>query len=316
MFGKKKIVIPGRQRPNNSSDRPNAAVFSYHTASRNAARPAAGNVGRDVYAQQRSAGAAAERRASSHRGLGKWPLVAIAVVFVALLVNSLFVGTTPRLERVGDARAAIFLRSPQTYEQAAAALMGKSLTNRTKLTIDTAGIASKMAQQYPELGTVTLLLPVVGYQPVLRVEPAAPALILTSAGGQSYVLDAIGRALITPSQAPNVSKLGLPVVTDQSGLPLQLGKQALPSTTTHFITEVTGQLQAVKLTIASLTLPKGTSELDVRLVGQPYFVKYNLMGNAREEAGSFLAVKQQLERDHKTPGQYIDVRVEGRAYYK
>jgi hypothetical protein len=50
--------------------------------------------------------------------------------------------------------------------------------------------------------------------------------------------------------------------------------------------------------------------------GVGYFVKFNLHGNAREEAGAFLAVKEYLESSHKTPGEYVDVRVENRAYYK
>jgi hypothetical protein len=50
--------------------------------------------------------------------------------------------------------------------------------------------------------------------------------------------------------------------------------------------------------------------------GAGYFVKFNLHGDAREEAGSYLAVKDYLASNQKTPGEYVDVRVENRAYYK
>ncbi|HEX7962979.1 MAG TPA: hypothetical protein VF466_00150 [Candidatus Saccharimonadales bacterium] len=315
MFGKKRAPLQGRQRPQMTAERRNAAVFSYSGATR-AVRPGGGNIGRDAQAQQQTQGAAAERRTKSDHWLRRRTTTVALVLLGLLLVGSLFLTTTPQFEQVGDARGAIFLRDQTVYRQAAAALLGNSPLNRTKLTINTERIADQLSAQFPELGTVQVALPVFGHQPVVRVEPAVPALLLSTTSGQSYVLDTAGRALVTPAQAPGVSKLGLPIVVDQSGLPIRTGQVALPGATTRFITEVAGQLKAAHLSASSLTLPRGTSELDVRLEGQPYFVKFNVMGDARGEAGSFLAVKQQLERDHKTPGTYIDVRVDGRAYYK
>jgi len=65
-----------------------------------------------------------------------------------------------------------------------------------------------------------------------------------------------------------------------------------------------------------MTLPKGTSELDVHISGAAYLFKYNLRGDARAEAGAFMAVKASLESQHKTPEAYIDVRVDNKAYYR
>ena len=65
-----------------------------------------------------------------------------------------------------------------------------------------------------------------------------------------------------------------------------------------------------------MTLPPAASELDVKIAGKPYFVKFNLQADdARRQAGTFLATQAQLQRKGITPAQYIDVRVEGRAYY-
>jgi len=103
-------------------------------------------------------------------------------------------------------------------------------------------------------------------------------------------------------------------VSDQSGLQITPGHVVLDSSSVAFITEVAGQLKAQHLSAASMTLPSGGSELDVKVQGTPYVVKLNLRGSAREETGTYLAVKQQLGA--KQAGQYIDVRVAGRAYYK
>jgi hypothetical protein len=71
------------------------------------------------------------------------------------------------------------------------------------------------------------------------------------------------------------------------------------------------------MSVGSMILPAGTSELDVHLAGQPYFVKFNLNNNdPRQQAGTFLAAIANLQKNHITPAQYIDVRVDGRAYYQ
>lgn len=321
MFGKKQSPPPGRQRPLNTADRRNAAVFSYHSASARSAR-VAGGTGRDAAAaaQQQSAQAQREagaRQAANALRLGKLPLRILLVVIGLFLLSSLYVSSEPALVvETSEPATPTLLQDQQVYEQAAAQLIGGSPFNHVKPLLNTGRIAAELDKQFPELGDVSVALPSFGHRLEIHAEPATPALIMSNNTGQSFVLDTNGRALMPSAQAPGVGKLGLPVVTDQSGITLRAGQAAIPSSTARFITEVTGQLKAAKLSISSLTLPKGASELDVRLEGRPYAVKFNLMADGRVEAGSFLAVKQQLERDNKTPANYIDVRVDGRAYYK
>jgi hypothetical protein len=140
-------------------------------------------------------------------------------------------------------------------------------------------------------------------------------MMLLGEGGM-FILDADGRALIAANQVSKLDKLDVPVVNDESGLPIETGKVVLPRSTVAFIGEVVGQHKAKDLKITSLVMPPGTNELHVRVDGAGYFVKYNLHGNAREEVGSFLAAKARLEVEKKTPGEYIDVRVENRVYYR
>jgi hypothetical protein len=84
----------------------------------------------------------------------------------------------------------------------------------------------------------------------------------------------------------------------------------------QFITGVLAQLQAKQLAITAVTLPPIAHELHVRIQGQPYYVKFNIQSDARIAAGTFLATKSYLEQGRITPAEYVDVRVEERAYYK
>jgi hypothetical protein len=105
-------------------------------------------------------------------------------------------------------------------------------------------------------------------------------------------------------------------VADKSGLTVHVGTGVLPSSNVSFIQTVVVQLQAHALKVTSLTLPQGTSELDVTFNAKSYLLKFNLEGSAPQQVGTFLATYKYLQTQNVTPTQYVDLRVPGRAYYK
>jgi len=133
----------------------------------------------------------------------------------------------------------------------------------------------------------------------------------------SYVLDTSGKALLGGAVPAAVMALNLPTLTDQSGLAIAVNHEALRSRDVRFIQTVVAELKTHGLTPSSLVLPVASSELDVHLLGQPYFTKFNLQSDdAPQQVGTFLAVQAQLKGQNVLPGAYVDVRVNGRAYYK
>jgi hypothetical protein len=209
-----------------------------------------------------------------------------------------------------------WLRPTSAYQEAADQLLASSIWNRNKITINTAHLSAAMAQRFPELSGVSVALPLIGHRPVVYLEPATAALILSGPSG-SYVIGANGRALVAVTPAQSIAKLGLPVITDQSGVTLKVGSQALSSTAVRFIQVVVAELTAKSLSPGQMILPAAASELDVHLNGKPYFVKFNLHNDdPRQQAGTFLATIANLQGKGITPAQYVDVRVDGRAYYQ
>lgn len=282
-------------------------VFSYHA--NRAPRPGAAR--RDVQAS------AARQRpvAPSGAWLGRVPqFLAIAAVSAVLLL-SLRLDSNVNIVPVGDDKGQVFLRPLEEYEMAAAEEFA-SFANGNKLTVNTDAIATSLRSQFPELNAVSVSLPLAGSQPMVYVQPAVPRLILATANDGLFVLDSSGRALVPANQVTALDKLELPVVNDQSGLKVSTGKVALPQSTVTFVHEVMHQLADKGIVPSSLTLPAGVGELQLRMPGVGYYVKFNVYGNAREEVGAFLALKAQLERENRAPREYVDVRVDGRAYYK
>lgn len=231
-------------------------------------------------------------------------------------INILTLSDSAIIQPLAPSRQAALLRPMHDYQAAANRLLKDSIWNRNKLTVNTGNISRHMLQQFPELSSVSVAMPLLAHRPVVYLQPADPALILTTGQG-AFLVDTSGKALL---KAPTIAELNrpmLPVVTDRSGLLLELGKQALPEAHVTFIKEVLAQLATKKVDVATLALPPAASELDLQLAGQTYQVKFNLQNDtARQQVGTLLATLGQLEKQHITPSKYIDVRVDGRAYYQ
>lgn len=243
----------------------------------------------------------------------------LAVVGLIFVVFEMQLSAVPKVVALTNVSDAPFLQSTDVYQREAAKLFQSSLSNRNKFTVNAPAIESALQAKFSELKDVSVALPILGHQPVVYVQPASPALILAADNG-TFVIDENGRALIKADATTQLDNFKVPTVTDQSGLQLRLGKQALAHATTTFIQTVIRQLQAQHISIKAMTLPAASSELNVYITGQPYFVKFNLQdaspSAANVQTGTFLALKQHLQDARKTPGQYIDVRLPGRAYYK
>jgi len=306
----------GVQRPREPARRMNPEsqnrAFSYF-ASRSQSEL---NVGREAVANTpvKRRASSKLRRMRSHAG---W--LAGGVLVFGVVVYQMQLSSTAKVVSLVPAADAPFLRETRVYAEAAAKLIDSSAANRNKMTINTSAITSGLQSQFPELQSVTVAIPLLGDTPTVYIRPADPALVLVTAGG-TFVVDRQGRALGEPTGSDSFSQLGLPTVTDQSSLTFRLGDQALPRATAQFIETIDTQYDAQRTEIKAMTLPAASSELDVYPAGKPYFVKYNIQDPteqaAKLQSGAYFAAFRHLASKRITPSQYVDVRLQGRVYYK
>lgn len=239
-------------------------------------------------------------------------LVALGCLLV-VLIYCLGLSTSPRV--VIANHDGVSLRDSQTYQAGAAKILRGSLANHSKLTIDTADFERTFQKEFPEVSSVSLGLPLVGRRPVVSITTAQPELLL-AANNQLYVIDKRGSAIMVASDLPVSTRQKLPLIHDQSGLAIKLGQVVLSSENINFIMVVDDQLTAQKLTVSDITLPTVPHQVNFRLTGQPYYIKFSFDTDARQSAGSLLAVRQYLAGHNTAPAEYIDLRVPGRAYYR
>lgn len=307
-FFKKTAKQPtGRQRILSGSDRGQVAPSMNYYAKRN---PAPEPRGRKLTTETTKR----HLRLAHSFWLPRFGLLILIIVSVVTLLSVLRLSSNPKVVILGSSNVA--LHSSQTYQQAAQKILQSSLLNGNKITVNSGAVAKELQAKYPELTSVSVTLPLFSHRPIVYVEPAQPSLLLATTYG-NYIVDASGRVLAQDNAQKSVSALNLPHVTDQSGIRPVVGKQAMPATTVQFIHIVQTELAAKQIATSVMVLPPASSQLNVYISGVSYYVKFNLQsGTARKQSGTYLATRANLAGQGITPAEYIDVRVEGRAYFK
>lgn len=242
-------------------------------------------------------------------------LLSVLIIFVCILYL-LWVDTNPRIEIVPRSSDKTLLQSKEIYKVAGKKILDESPLNRLKITLNSDKIASRLKEQFPELTDVAVITPIAGHRLLFELQPSTPAIALSSNGSDLFVIDKRGRAVVKASEVPDILRLKLPVVRDESGLELKVGKFTLTSDNVKFINRVVEQLRLKNINIDTINLTAIPNELHIRPSGHKYYIKFNMAADARLQAGTYLASKAFMDREAITPTAYIDVRVEERAYYR
>lgn len=304
MFSRKKSqATPGRGKPASQPSK-NKAVFSYYQNRET-------EVDATRSRQKLSLGSKLVQRLRHLPSLIAAGLIMVSVLFALSLTDR------PRVTVVNEQNAATkaFLRPAAEYQAFASTLMHQSPLTRNKLTLNTQDIEQDMQAQFPEITNAAVVLPIISRTPVVYVQVAEPVLLLES-GPASFVIDEKGRALINASAAGDLKSLNLIAVKDAAQLAIQPGSQVLTGAEVDFIRTIRDQLSQKGHKITRMELPPQAGQVLVFLEGKPYYIKFTTTGDSLQQVGTFLALQNHLEGKKITPKEYVDVRVDERAYYK
>ncbi len=302
-FKKKQKQAPQGRNPHLPP--PRSEVFSYH-GHRSKNESPTGRAGE------------ISRHSTSINQITKWHYIPSFVALIGVVISTgylLTLDTNPKIT-ISPGEGNTLLQDADIYQVAARKELTGSIMNRSKVTINTFDTARNLQMQFPEIDQVAITLPLAGRRPIISITAAEPSIILATNSG-SYVLDDKGRAIRKASQISSSATAALPVVSDETSLSIEVGKNVLPKQTVKFITGVMTQLQAKQSGAESLTLPAVANELHVRPRGQSYYLKFNTEGEPALAVGTFMAVKQRIEANEQfLPTEYIDLRIQERAYIK
>lgn len=242
------------------------------------------------------------------------PTYIACVMLASAVVYTVSLSGSPRV--VIEQQPGVVQRDPGEYEQQVQAVWRASVFNRTKLTIHSQQTRQAILDTYHELSDVRIQLPLVGHRATIVLVPTAPSLQIEARGGTFYV-DAEGKALADTSHVTSSSSV--PVVQDNGVLTVSPGQLVLPQSQVVYIIQLVTELDAAHIPLRSLTLSnKAVNELDVRTTADPYYIKVQLDGSVdvRQVVGTYVAMQKKFTAEGVRPGEYLDLRVAGKAFYK
>jgi hypothetical protein len=262
---------------------------------------------------RRQSGAELAEPVPAGRRFSQMLLYGTMALIVVLLLSTLWLSPQPKVRLVGAGEGGqLPYHTAAEYQRTAEKLLAGSFGNRTKLGFNRLKLLDGLRKAYPEIAAADVHLPLVGQKPVIILTLRDAGLNIVQ-DGRIYIVDNQGTVVMLRAEPVKT----IPTVTDQSGVPAQPGKQLLTAQQVNFISSAAAQLSAQKQAVSALLLPHDiANELHVRLDGLPYFVKFSMDGDGRVQVGTMLAMREYLEANHIQPIEYVDVRVEGRAYYK
>lgn len=296
-------LVPGRDRTVMSGK--TQPVYSYY-AGRPISEKARSVPGQRTISAVKPTTQGRARRVSAYTVV----VLVCAIVVVVCIVKLLAVTPNSKIIVAASSDYPVSQLATDAYARAANTLLRGSFLNRSKLTLNSNGIASSLQKQFPELTSVVVTVPLVGNRPVIYVDPSKPAFAVETAGG-SYSMDAKGYILARLSSSP----ASLTVLKETSSRTPRPGTQYLSSSTVSFCSTVSYELKQAGIPVAYLNLPAAAPyELDAYVSGKPFYIRFNIEDDAMQQSGAAVATLQQLGAN--TPGQYLDVRVSERVYYK
>jgi cell division septal protein FtsQ len=131
-----------------------------------------------------------------------------------------------------------------------------------------------------------------------------------STGNQKYLLDRDGTVIGALSADSK-----LPVVTDGSNLPVQIGARVASARFVAFATELVPALAKVGIGAQGLAVTDTTLDLVVS-TNKGYRLIFDTAREVEEEIADLKSVQALLATQNKVPAEYIDLRIAGKAYYK
>ncbi|HSX41167.1 MAG TPA: FtsQ-type POTRA domain-containing protein [Candidatus Saccharimonadales bacterium] len=186
----------------------------------------------------------------------------------------------------------------------------KQIFGRNTVLADTGTLANYLEQAEPALKDVAIERSLPGRLKIKVVE-RQPGLNWRT-GDTTYLLDVDG-TVIAPTKGIYSR---LPVVIDASNVPVKPGKSAVSSAFVSFCNEfLNGLTTKTGLKAGESSVSQSTSELYVK-TDKGFLLKVDTTRPAGEELGDLAAVMSELARSRKSPSEYIDLRVEHKAYYK
>ncbi len=203
--------------------------------------------------------------------------------------------------------------SPHTtsYQQTAQQYFAKHPLERFGFSVNRKQFASDMQAAHPELASVDIDKSWYGGNARFVLQFRRPLLVWET-GGHRFYVDTQGVAFEYDHFGGKYVS-----VSDQSGIsPSTSGGAVASNQFINFLGKMVGAVNgAGKGSVTDIIIPASTREVDLKLQGRGYPIKTHTDRDPLKQAEDIKNALKWFD-DKKVMPQYIDVRVEGKAYFK
>lgn len=237
-------------------------------------------------------------------------IVLVAVVLLRMRVSSITaVAQDPSID-LGQ-------QAVQYQERAQLYMQGVPLGQRWLINAD--GLRTFVQKDFPEVETV-YIDPQNPFSTDmhLRFEVRKPVFVWKGVDGATQYID--DRGVLFAYDHYSATRTGaLPTVNDQGASSDSSGKVVIPAKIATAISLIYSKLpdaygKSVKVT--SVTLPRSAREIQAHISDSPYYIKFSAEEPIEEQVGELSQLLRYFSEHNVTPGEYIDLRVPHKAYYK
>jgi cell division septal protein FtsQ len=258
-------------------------------------------VGRPSYGRPVPPRSRARRRPSFHLGLIP---KRILILLASTLIITLILGQVFKVSSIVVKPAT----SPASTTEEVRKIMSAHWSMRNTLTFNASTFTQDLMAVDASIKSVVVKRQLPGGL-IITVALKQPSLGWMT-GSDGHLLDADGTAI---GPLPVGSKL--PLVIDDSNLPVTTGQAVVSPRFVSFVTASAIQIPNTGLGITKYEIKDTTLDLYLS-TNRGYQLILDTSRPVGDEVTDLKAVLANLKLTNKTPAQYIDLRISGRAYYK
>lgn len=138
-------------------------------------------------------------------------------------------------------------------------------------------------------------------------------IILWQTGSNTYILSENGHGY--DGEVTDKLKRELPLVVDTTNLPVKKGEKVTSETFVKFVKKLSEELPKKDIKYSQIQVGETTTELYVK-TNDGYLIRFDTSRELNPQLNDLMAVLNLMKSQGKKASEYVDVRINGRAFYK
>jgi len=249
----------------------------------------------------------------------KLPQRIFLLAIVALLIINTTVSSNVSV-KIQDISNQNTYRPLSDYNDGINQLMNESVLYKSKFTLSSTTLESKIKELFPEVVDATVVVPLTGRKLQVGLRLGNPLIRLRLKTDKQGIVGENGKLLIlTGTNTILESFSTLPSLVVEPNVDFEQGSQVLTSAETSLVSLLLAEFdgsEPYRYAISSITFQVEKREMQVNFEGKSFFAKLTPERGVRGQVGALLATLKNLQEQGALPGSYIDVRVEDRVFVK